>query len=201
MLICIPCLEVHQVQPNPCSPSTTQATRGFRGAARSTAAAAGSSAPGTWSGTPRPSTPAGRPPASCCDRIRTSASGSYTGRSRTRPADWTASTRTRTGAPGSAASASKRPHGQHHTAGQDHGDEGDPDRFQRWHLATSPTDARLYPAGISCKQANANRTASSAVSFTQSSVASPTTIRPTPRRRSSSSSGVAAPRRSPDRGR
>jgi hypothetical protein len=43
-------------------------------------------APGTWSGTPRPSIPAGRPPTSCCDRIRTSACGSSTIRSRIWPA-------------------------------------------------------------------------------------------------------------------
>jgi ABC-2 type transport system ATP-binding protein len=53
------------------------------------AAAAGSSAPGTWSGTPRPSTRAGRPATSCCGRIRTSASGSSTAAARRQRANGT----------------------------------------------------------------------------------------------------------------
>src|SRR4029450_11070001 len=49
------------------------------GPAPSTAAPAGSSPPGNWSGTPQPSIPTGRPPTSCCGRIRTSASDACTG--------------------------------------------------------------------------------------------------------------------------
>jgi hypothetical protein len=65
------------------------ASPGSSGAARSRVAAAGSSAPGTWSGTPRPSTRPGRPPTSC-GRIRTSASGSCTAAThhRLRAATW-----------------------------------------------------------------------------------------------------------------
>jgi hypothetical protein len=62
----------------PCSASTTPASPGTSGAVRSRAAVAGSSAPGIWSGIPRPSTRTGRPPTSCCGPIRTSASGSCT---------------------------------------------------------------------------------------------------------------------------
>jgi hypothetical protein len=152
VLICIPCLEVRQAQPNRLlglhDPGDPWLPWGcpIHGCAR------GLSALGTWSGIPRPSTPAGRPPTSCCGPTRTSASRSCTGGPRTRPADWLASTRTWPGESGSAASAPKRPHGQHQTAGQDHGDEGDPDRFQRWHLATSPTDARSYPAALAANR-------------------------------------------------
>jgi hypothetical protein len=73
-----PCLEVRRVRQTPCSASTTPASPGTSGAVRSRAAIAGSSAPGIWSGIPRPSTRTGRPPTSCCGPIRTSASGSCT---------------------------------------------------------------------------------------------------------------------------
>src|SRR5688500_5230516 len=67
----------------------TRASPGSSGAARSTAVASGLSAPATWSGTPRPSIPAGRPPTSCSGRTRTSASGSSTGVASRRRADAT----------------------------------------------------------------------------------------------------------------
>ena len=66
VLICIPCLKVGQAQPDTLFGSRTPGDPWFSGAARSTAAASGSSAPGSWSGTPRASIPTGRPPTSCC---------------------------------------------------------------------------------------------------------------------------------------
>jgi hypothetical protein len=147
VLICIPCLKVHQAQPNtllglhdpgdpwvPWGCPIHGCGRWFIG-------------PGISSGIPRPSIPAGRPPTSCCGPTRTSASGSCSGGSRTRPTDWLASTRTWPDESGSAAPAPKRPHAQHHAADQDHGDEGDPGRFQRWRLRPlQPTRAPALPA-------------------------------------------------------
>src|SRR5512132_567950 len=68
----------------------TLVSPGSSGAVRSGAAAAGSSAPGTWRGTPQPSTRAGRPPMSCWGPTRTSASGSPTAAARRPPADLSA---------------------------------------------------------------------------------------------------------------
>jgi hypothetical protein len=78
VLICMPCLEVRQAQPNTLLGLHDLAGPGSSGAARSTAAASGSSAPGTWRGTPQPSIPAGRLPTSCCGPTRSSACGSCT---------------------------------------------------------------------------------------------------------------------------
>jgi hypothetical protein len=54
LLICIPCLETARHGPTPCSASMTRASPGRSGAVPSTAAAAGSSAPGSeWHGVGR----------------------------------------------------------------------------------------------------------------------------------------------------
>jgi hypothetical protein len=71
----------------PCSASTTRVSPGRSGVVRSTAAASVPRPPGSWRGTPRPSIPAGRPPTSCCGRIRTSAGGSCTAAVHRRRAD------------------------------------------------------------------------------------------------------------------
>jgi hypothetical protein len=89
VLICIPCLEVRLAQPDTLLGLHDPGLAWAQWAARSRAAAAGSSAPGTWSGTPRPSIPAGRPPTSCCGPTRTSASESCTAVARRRRADTT----------------------------------------------------------------------------------------------------------------
>jgi hypothetical protein len=95
VLICIPCLEVRQAQPDtllglhdPADP-WEQWGCPIQGC--------GKWFNGPWYlewHTPRLSIPAGRPPMSCCGPTRTSACGSCTGGSRTRPVDWSASTRT-----------------------------------------------------------------------------------------------------------
>jgi hypothetical protein len=79
------CVDLHPVSGSPprpardpARPPRPPANPGRSGAVRSRAAAAGSSAPGTWRVTLKPSTPAGPPPMSYCGPIRTSASGSCT---------------------------------------------------------------------------------------------------------------------------
>ena len=78
VLICIPCLEVRLAQPDTLLGFQDPGQPWEQWGCRSRAAANGSSAPGTWSGTPRPGIPTGRPPTSCCGRTRTSASESCT---------------------------------------------------------------------------------------------------------------------------
>jgi hypothetical protein len=87
VLICIPCLEVRLAQPDTLLGLHDPGSLGSSGAVRSRAVASGSSDPGTWRGTPRPSIPAGRPPTSCCGPIRTSAGGSCTAAVHRRRAD------------------------------------------------------------------------------------------------------------------
>ena len=81
VLICIPCLEVRQAQPDMLlglhDPGDLREQWGcpIQGC--------GKWFIGPWSRTQRPSILAGRPPMSCGGRIRTSACGSSTARSRT----------------------------------------------------------------------------------------------------------------------
>ena len=60
VLICIPCLEGRQIQPDTLPDLHDSGDPRQQWGARSTASASGSSAPGSGSGTPRPSIPAGQ---------------------------------------------------------------------------------------------------------------------------------------------
>jgi hypothetical protein len=84
VLICIPCLEVRQARPDTLLGLHDPGQPWEKWGCPIDGCGQWFIGPWDWIGTPRPSILAGRPPTSCCGRIRTSACGSSTGRSRTR---------------------------------------------------------------------------------------------------------------------
>jgi hypothetical protein len=78
VLICIPCLEVRQARPDTLLGLHDPGHPWFQWGCPVDGCGKWFIGPRDLEGTPRPSIPTGRPPMSCCGRIRTSACGSCT---------------------------------------------------------------------------------------------------------------------------